>query len=190
MNEPILARIIIEMLGAPQDYIEKTMQTYVDKLKKTRTVLKAEIAPAQPKDTVFSTYTELEMRFTDLPGLLDFCFESMPSSVEVVEPREFSIKLDRLNAFLNDLQSRLHEADAIIKTERTRQQILDMNTMNVFRRFLLHIIEQGPKTASEISHYVGVHPRELTPFLDKLVEEKKMKKDGDQYAHERPQEPS
>ncbi len=183
MANPILARIIIEMLGAPQSYIEKTMSTYVDKLKKTHTVLKTDIAPAEPKDKVFSTYAELEMRFKDLPSLLDFCFESMPSSVEVVEPNEFSIKLDRLNAFLNDLQSRLHEADAIIKTERTRQQLLDINTINVFRRFLLHVVEQGPKTASEISHYVGVHPKELTPFLDKLVKEKKMKKDGDQYAH-------
>ena len=182
MAEPILARIIIEMLGAPKEHIDKTMETYVEKLKKTHTVIKADVAPAEEKDKIFSTYAELEMRFKDLPSLLDFCFESMPSSVEVVEPGEFSIKLDRLNAFLNDLQSRLHEADAIIKTERTRQQILDANTLNVFRRFLLHVVEQGPKTASEISHYVGVHPRELTPFLDKLVSEKKIKKDGETYA--------
>jgi predicted transcriptional regulator len=79
------------------------------------------------------------------------------------------------------LQARLHEADAIIKTERTRQQLLDMNTLNVFRRFLLHLVEQGKKTASEMSHYVGVHPKELIPFLDKLVEEKKLKKDGESY---------
>jgi hypothetical protein len=182
MEKPVLTRIIIEMLGAPQDYITKTMQSYIEKLKKQHTVLKAEIATAEAKESIFSIYAELEMRFTDLPELLDFCFESMPSSVEIVEPAQFTLPVDKLNGFLNDLQSRLHEADAIIKTERTRKQMLDANTMNVFRRFLLYVVEQGPKTASEISHYVGVHPKELVPFLDKLVEEKKLKKDGENYS--------
>ncbi len=182
MDKPVLARIIIEMLGAPKDHIEQTMRTYVDKLKKTQTVLKADIADAEETSKIFSIYTELEMRFTDLAALLDFCFESMPSSVEVVEPATFSITLDKLNAFLNDLQARLHEADAIIKTERTRKQILDMNATNIFRRFLIYLVERGHVTASEMSHYVGVHPQSLVPFLDKLVEEKKLKKDGEQYA--------
>jgi hypothetical protein len=181
MATQVLARIIIEMLGAPQDYITKTMHSYVDKLKKTHTVVKSHIADSEPKEKVFTIYAELEMKFKDLPALLDFCFESMPSSVEIVEPAEFVLPVDKLNALLNDLQARLHEADAIIKTERTRQQLLDMNTLNVFRRFLLHLVEQGKKTASEMSHYVGVHPKELIPFLDKLVEEKKLKKDGESY---------
>lgn len=182
MAESVLARVIIEMLGAPQNYITKTMQDYVDKLKQTHTVLKTDIADAEPQGNVFSIFAELEIKFQDLPSLFDFCIESMPSSVEVVEPEHFTLSLDKLNAFLNDLQARLHEADAIIKTERTRQQLLDMNTLNVFRRFLLHVIEQGPKSASEISHYVGVHPRELAPFLNKLVEDKKLKKDGEIYS--------
>lgn len=182
MDKPVLARVIVEMLGAPQDYLTQTMRAYVDKLTGTHTVLKSQVAEAQPQDQMFSIYAELEMRFKDLADLLDFCFESMPSSVEVVEPAEFCITLDRLNAFLNDLQGRLHEADAIIKTERARKQVLDTNATNVFRRFLLAMVEHGHATAGEISHYVGVHPAQLTPFLDKLVEEKKLKKNGDQYA--------
>ncbi len=180
-EQPVLARIIIEMLGAPKEYIEKTMQSYVEKLKKTRTVIKADIAEATVSQNVFSIYSDLEMRFSDLPELFDFCFESMPSSVEVVEPADFVLQLDELNAFLNDLQSRLHEADAIIKTERTQKQLLDMNSTNVFRRFLLHLVEQGHNTASEMSHYTGVRPVELLPFLEKLVIEKKLKKDGEKY---------
>lgn len=182
MAEQVLARVIIEMLGAPQDYIANTMKTYVDKIKKEHTVQKTEIAEAEPKDKLFTIYSELEIRFKDLPALLDFCFESMPSSVEVLEPNKFSISLDKLNSFLNDLQARLHEADAIIKNERTRQQVVDMNSMNVFRRFLLYLIENGKPTASEMSHHVGVHPSKLVPYLDKLVEENKLKKDGDKYA--------
>jgi hypothetical protein len=182
MEKPVLARIIIEMLGAPQDYITKTMQAYIERLEKQHTVVKAETAPAEPRDKVFSIFTELEMRFKDLPELLDFCFESMPSSVEIIEPANFNLPVDKLNALLNDMQARLHEADAIIKTERTRKQILDANTLNIFRRFLLYLVEKGHATASEMSHYAGVHPKELQPYLDKLVEEKKLKKDGEKYS--------
>lgn len=182
-NKPVLARVIIEMLGAPKEHIAKTLHDYVEKLKKTQTVLKAELAEPEPveQETVFSTFAELEMRFTDLSELLNFCFESMPSSVEVIEPANFSITLDKLNALLNDLQARLHEADAIIKTARAKQKVLDTNALNVFRRFLLYLAEKGHTTASEMSHYVGVHPNQLQPFLEKLVEEKKLKKEGEKY---------
>jgi hypothetical protein len=105
----------------------------------------------------------------------------MPSSVEVVEPGELSIPLNKLNGFLNDLQARLHEADAVVKTRQMQQQILDANATNVFRRFLVAMVEHGHKTASEISHYVGVHPSKLEPFLAKLAEEKKLKKEGENY---------
>jgi hypothetical protein len=182
MEKKVLARVIIEMLGAPKEHIEKTLKGYVEKLKKEQTVVKAESFPAEPQDKVFSCYAELEMRFKDLPALTDFCFDSMPSSVEIIEPAEFVFKVDKLNALLNDLQARLHEADAIIKSERTRKQILDINALNTFRRFLIYVVEQGAKSASEISHYVGVPPKDLEPFLDKLVTEKKMKKDGELYS--------
>ncbi|MEM4254293.1 MAG: hypothetical protein QXR48_02825 [Candidatus Woesearchaeota archaeon] len=184
MTEAVLARVIIEMLGAPKEHIEKTMRDYVEKLKKEQTILKSDIAEAVPEQEgkVFGTHAELEIKFKDLAELLDFCFESMPSSVEVVEPGELSIPLNKLNGFLNDLQARLHEADAIIKAGKIKQQILDANATNVFRRFLIAMVEHGHKTASEMSHYVGVHPAKLEPFLNKLVEEKKLKKEGDTYS--------
>ncbi len=181
-DKPVLARVIIEMLGAPKEHIEKTMRGYIEKLKKEQKVLKSEIAEAEPKENIFTIYSELEIRFDDLSDLLDFCFESMPSSVEVIEPGELSIPLSKLNGFLNDLQARLHEADAIVKTGKMKQQILDMNATNIFRRFIVAMVEHGHNTASEISHYVGVHPTKLQAFLDKLVEDKKLKKEGEKYS--------
>jgi hypothetical protein len=183
MGDTVLARVIIEMLGAPKEHIEKTMRDYVDKLRKEETVVKSDIAEAEKEEgkEIFGIYAELEIKFKDLAELLDFCFENMPSSVEVVEPGELSIKLNKLNGFLNDLQARLHEADAIIKTGKMTQQVLDANATNIFRRFLIALVEHNHKTAGEMSHYVGVHPSKLIPFLAKLVEEKKIKKDGDNY---------
>lgn len=183
MADTVLARVIIEMLGAPKEHIEKTMKDYIAKLKKEQAVVKAEIAEAEPveEQKIFATHADLEIKFDGLADLLDFCFESMPSSVEVVEPGELSIPLNKLNAFLNDLQARLHEVDAIVKTGKMQQQVLDTNATNIFRRFLIAMAEHGHNTASEMSHYVGVHPSKLEPFLNKLAEDKKLKKEGEKY---------
>jgi DNA-directed RNA polymerase subunit E'/Rpb7 len=183
MADTVLARVIIEMLGAPKEHIEKTMRDYVEKLRKELSILKVDFAEAEQVEEgkIFTTHAELEIKFPDLAELLDFCFESMPSSVEVVEPGVMSIPLNKLNGFLNDLQARLHEADAIVKSGKIQQQILDANATNIFRRFLIALAEHGHSTASEMSHYVGVHPSKLTAFLDKLVEDKKLKKEGEKY---------
>ncbi len=183
MADTVLARVIIEILGAPKEHIEKTLNEYITKLKKEQKIIKTDIAEAEPveNEKVFAAHAELEIRFDNLADLLDFCFESMPSSVEVVEPGELSIPLNKLNAFLNDMQARLHEVDAIVKTGKMQQQILDANATNIFRRFLIAMAEHGHNTASEMSHYVGVHPSKLEPFLNKLVEDKKLKKEGEKY---------
>ncbi len=183
MGDTVLARVIIEMLGAPKEHIEKTMRDYVDKLKKEETVVKADIAEAEQEEgqKIFGIYAELEMKFDSLAELLNFCFDSMPSSVEVVSPAELAIPLNKLNGFINDLQARLHEADAMVKSGKMTQQVLDANATNIFRRFLITLAEHGHKTPGEMSHYIGVHPSKLIPFLAKLVEEKKLKKDGDNY---------
>lgn len=183
MDKPKLltARVILEMLGAPEEHIKKTMESYIEQLKKDREVLKADIAETKKQDVMFSIFTELEMKFIDLDDLFGFCFEAMPSSVEVIDPEHLKFDAAELNRILNDLQGKLHDADMIVKTLQAKQQILDLNATNVFRRFLICLCEKGVTTASEMSHYVGVHPKELTKFLDKLVTEERLIKEGEEY---------
>lgn len=181
-KKPLLSRIIIEMLGAPAEHIKTTMDKYLENLKKNHTVLNVSVAEPKQEKRLFSVFAELEMRFKNLAELFEFCFEAMPSSVEVVEPEELRISVDRLNGILNDLQAKLHDADMIVKTLRAKQEVLDTNATNVFRRFLMFLCEKGVSTPSEMSHYVGVGPKELTPFLEQLTKEGKLAKEDGKYV--------
>lgn len=182
-GKKLLVRVILEMLGAPMDYIEQTLKDYVVKLKTDGLVVKKEsYAEAKPQDKLFSTFVELEIEFKDLDALLVFCFEALPSSVEILEPVVLSINAHELTGFLNDLQARLHEADMIIKTSRAHNKILDLNTSAVFQNFLLFALKQGSKSLDELSVCVGVSVKELEGFVNKLVEAKKIKPDGAKFV--------
>jgi inactivated superfamily I helicase len=74
----ITARVIIEMLGAPKEYIEKTLKDYIEKLKKDGIkIIKETIEPAQKQNELFSTFVELDIEFDKMEDLLGFCFDSI-----------------------------------------------------------------------------------------------------------------
>ena len=100
----IVARVIIEMLGAPKEYIELTLKNYIEKLKKDGIkIIKETVEPAQKQNELFSTFVELDIEFEKMEELFGFCFDSMPSSVEILEPEELQITAGELSDHLNDL---------------------------------------------------------------------------------------
>ena len=182
-KEPLLGRAIIEMLGAPREYIENTLKTYVQKLKKEGLhIVHEEYAPAEEKGKFFSVFVDLEIRFKDYLELLNFCFDSMPSSVEIIEPAEIKMNPGDLTDFLNDLQARLHEVDLVFKTSKAEKELLDRNAMNVLRNFIRMLLQNGPKPIEDLSKSVGIKPEELKPILNHMLEQHLLKKEEEQYV--------
>ena len=178
----IVARIIIEMMGAPKEYIETTLKNYIEKLKKDGIKIKKEVVePAKQQNKLFSTFTELDIEFEKLDDLLGFCFDSMPSSVEILEPEELRMTSTDLSNHLNDLQAKLHEVDMVVKTTRAQNAVLDKNAMNVFKNFIKFICKE-PHTTEEMSKFVGIETKQLQKFVDILVKEGKLKKEGEKYV--------
>ena len=168
-------RVILEMLGAPKDYIEQTLHNYVAKIKKEGIkVTKEHYEPAQPANKLFSTFAELEITFPSISELLTFCFEALPSSVEITEPSTLILPTPLLNGFLNDLQARLHEADLRIKNTSLHNKILETNTSAIFNNFIITLIRQQAHTLESLATAIGIAHKELQPFLTKLIEAKKI----------------
>ncbi|MBI5065831.1 hypothetical protein HZA97_06345 [Candidatus Woesearchaeota archaeon] len=184
MNEKIQVSAIIEMLGGPKEYIESTLRKYIEKIKKDGTDIKTEVYhEGVSRETLFSTFVELEVHFNEVDDLLDFCFESMPSSIEIMHPESITLHSNILTDFFNDLQAKIHQNDMLVKNYRAQNKVLDNNAMNVFRNFLLFLVKQNPLTAEEASKNVGINAEQLSPFFDKLVEEGKIRKEGDKYVY-------
>jgi len=121
--------LVIEVLGRPADYVEQSLSLAVDALEKDKKaeLLEKKIHPTkQVKDTqnVFSTFAEIEILVQDVSRLMEIIFDYMPSSVEIIEPPNFSLKLEDANAVLNDLATKLHQYDMILKKSRIELSML------------------------------------------------------------------
>ena len=114
----ITARLIIEIAGFPKDHIEGVMKGVMEQIKTTNDVLSYDIFEAKEVEQMWSTFTEMEINFKEFKDLIAFCFDKMPSSIEIIEPENLQVKGKDFEDFLNDLMSKLHEYDAETKQLR------------------------------------------------------------------------
>jgi len=182
-DKKVVTRVILEMLGAPKDYIESTMKNYVAKLKKEGINILVEVyEEAIPQGKLFNTFAELEIKFNNLKQLLDFCFDAMPSSVEILDPIEFKINANEMSDFLNDLQARIHQSDMIVKTVNAQKTLLDRNALAVFQNFIIHQLKSEAKSIDELATPMGINPDDLNPFVERLIEQNKVKKVDNKFT--------
>ena len=179
----IRCKIIIEMLGKPKEHIEKTLGMYVDKIKNDSNliVLNTEFADAQEKKGLWATFVELDMIIKGIPKLIAFCFDYMPSSIEILKPKEFIIKKSTIEDFINDLQARLHTLDMIIKKQKNENEFLKRNLNKSVNNIILLSLASGSLDKEKLSKVTGVSGKELEVFLDKLTKENKISKEGEIY---------
>ena len=181
----ILARIIIEIMGSPKEYVEKTLKIVTDKLKEEKDldVIKIETFDAEEKDKLFSGFTEVEILFKDTTTLLGFSFDYMPSSIEILEPLRFNHKSSEFSSLLNDLLARMHQSDMVLKNLNAESKLMREN----FSKLLQNTISVLLATRKEmeidsIANLVGISKEKLEPFIKKLVEKGLLTTNENRYS--------
>ena len=183
----IFGRVIIEMLGGPKEHIEKTLRAFVDDLKQNPEleITKEDYVEAEPQDKLFSTFVELELWFKNVNTLIAFCFDAMPSSVEIIEPDEFFIRSPEFAGLLNDLQAKIHRVDMVIKQLRAENDVIKKNTHKLLKNLIILSLEKGGQSCETISTHIGIGKEELSKFLEELVSKGSLHKKGDLYLSKR-----
>lgn len=126
--EKITIRAIIEIAGFPKEHVEEIMKKVIDNLKsafdlKDHKIYEA-VALKDKMEGFWSTFSEVEMNFKDINELVIFCFEYMPSSIELLSPEEIKFKSNEMNNLFNDLLSRLHDYDMVVKNLNASNKLL------------------------------------------------------------------
>lgn len=180
----IRCKIIIEVLGKPKEHVEKTIRNYVDKIKNDSSfiVLNSEFADAKEKEELWAMFVELEMVIKGIPKLIAFCFDYMPSSIEILKPEEFSMKKSTVEDLLNDLQARLHNVDMVIKQQKNESEFLKLNLNKSVSNTIMITLAFGNLDKDKISKITGIPDKELEIFLDKLIKENKISKENEIYS--------
>ncbi|MFA5141372.1 MAG: hypothetical protein WC471_00170 [Candidatus Woesearchaeota archaeon] len=179
------ARVIIEIIGTPKEHVEKTLHDYVDAICKSDSikVIEKEFASAEKQEQeMWSTFVELEFMIKGVSKLIGFCFDYMPASIEILGPEHIVFSHRLTTEIVNDLQAKLHKMDAILKNIDMENKFLKKN-MHYTVLNLIAVALHGRKLSDEeLSKITGIPPEGLNPFLDILINEKKIKKEDAKYS--------
>jgi hypothetical protein len=185
----LVVKAICELLGSPKEHIEKTMELLVKKareLKKTD-ILKAKVYETREQEnSLFSSFVEFEILFHNMESLMGFCFDFMPSSVEIVEPEKISIESRILSSWINELQAKLHNVDMIAKKSSMLQKIVNRRFNTVVRtNILTHLMKQD-LNREELARLVGIKEEGLKPYLELLKKKGEIKFENKKYRLAKP----
>lgn len=180
----IRCKIIIEILGKPKEHVEKTLRIYVDKIKTDSNliVLNTDFADAQEKKDLWATFVELDIIVKGLPTLIAFCFDYMPSSIEIIKPEEFAMKKSTIENLINDLQARLHQVDMVVKKQNNENEFLRKNMNTAIKNVILISLVSGSLDKERLSKATGIDDKELETFLDHLIKENKISEEKGIYS--------
>lgn len=180
-------RAIIEVLGKPKEHVQTTLKKYIDNIKNDEKYDVEEEhfeEPVEQEDQkgVFSAFSEILFNVKDINQLISFCFDYMPSSVEITDPEFFKISAKSISDLLNDMQSRLHHTEMISKKLYEENKAFN-NSLNILTRNLV-IVSLGNRSLDlpTLSRLTGLSEEKLKPFLDKMVEENKIKFEDNTYS--------
>lgn len=182
-NMNIRVKAIVEIVGAPKDHVDLTLKNMVgriDSLEKSK-IIEQEIFPAEEKEELFSAFAELEIEFQNLTSVYSFCFNFLPSSIDIIEPEKLSVEAGEFNGSLNDLLATLHNMDMLLKNSNARVKMLTKNVDIITQNFIRHVTKE-PKTVSNIANETGINEENAQKLLDHLEKNNGVKKDGDKYV--------
>ena len=185
LDGKITFRAIIEVLGKPQEHVEKSLKGYVEKLKENEKyeVLKENIAPIKKRDEeeLWAIFAELEISTNDPQNLINFCFEYMPSLIEVIEPKKLTLSDANLTMFLNDIQAKLHQVDMIAKQVKMELDFTKKGMSSLLSNFLMVLLGNRKLTSDKLSTLTGMKKDILEDFLDKLIDDGRIELENDEY---------
>ncbi|HII72255.1 TPA: hypothetical protein HA265_05875 [Candidatus Woesearchaeota archaeon] len=178
----ILCRVLVEVIGAPKEHIEKAIGMLVDKMyaEEKIEIISEETFEAKERGKLFSTFSELDIWFDDIVVLEKFMFDYTPSSVEVVEPQELTVPSRLFSGIMNDFLLRMHEHAFKYKDLSAHSRALANNTDAVIRNFLNYLLNE-PKTAEEVSKATGIPLENAAALLDKFAKVGICEKRGDSW---------
>lgn len=180
----IRCRTIIEVLGKPKEHVEDAIKDYIEHIKEDSelVVLNEEYSEAKQQGNLWSKFVELDLVVKGTKKLISFCFEYMPSSIEVAKPEHLIMANAEVSNFLNDLQARLHSVDMVVKQLKAENDFLRHNMNAVLHNTVMICLKVSKLSLEQLSNITGVDKKELEIFVGKMLKENKIKKEDDLYV--------
>ncbi len=161
-------RAIIEIAGSPKKFVEDTMDLLLKDMddKEGMKVTKKDKAETKEFERVFSTFTEVEVEFKNMDALTQFCFDYLPSHIEIIDPDRIELRNEELQDFMQDILIRLHKTDMSLKDAIAEKQLHEDANKILIKNAISMALKDGPLPTSEISKATGIKEENLQAILD------------------------
>lgn len=178
----ILSRVIINVVGKPESQVIQAADLIIHKLKKDENFIvnNIEVSDVKKEDPLFTLFAEIELLTKNIDQIAWFCFDYMPASIEIIEPRELKYKSEQMTNFFNDIQQRIHSLDLALKTMALENKKIKTNGSLLMRNMLFYLT-QTPKSPKELSKALGIPEPDLQPIIDNLLNQKRLILEGNKY---------
>ena len=128
----IKATTIIEILGKPQEHVKKTLDKVHELVKNNQSFKLINHTLSTPKEVqegkeIFTAFGEFDIEFSEIDDVFGFCFDFMPSSIEITEPEELKLDSASVTDFLNDIIAKIHQYDLTLKKYMLKEQAEKQN---------------------------------------------------------------
>ena len=169
----ILTRVIIEIVGKPKEHIEKALKIVVEKVKEQKNiqVVEEKVFDAEKQEEMFSTFAEMGILFNNMPTLVGFCFDFMPSSIEILDPEKLSFDSNQFAGLINDLLAKLHQMTLKVVQNEMEKKALKKNMLNMLKNTVMILLNIKSMPLEQISKSSGINEKDLKSLLDSMVKE-------------------
>jgi len=178
MGKKILFRAVVEVLGKPKEHVDSTLKGYLQKLKENSRyeVLKEDLAELKQHEQseLWMAFAELEIKTSGVAEIIDFCFDYMPSLIEIIEPEELQLDSLVVSSFLNDMQAKLHGVDMLAKQMKIENQLTNNSLAKLLNNYIVVLLRNNNLTSKQLSTFTGMNIDILEDYLDKMIDEGKI----------------
>ena len=170
----ILTRVIIEIVGKPKEHVDKALRVVIDNIKEQKNIeiVEKKLFNAEKQEEMFSAFTELGVLFKDIQALIGFCFDFMPSSVEILDPEKLSFNSNKFAGLINDLLAKIHQMNIKLVQNNTEKKVLEKNLVNVLKNTVMVLLNIKSMQLKQLSKNSGINEKELKLLLDSMIKEK------------------
>ena len=178
MSKKVLFRAVGEVLGKPKEHVDSTLNGYLKKLKENSRyqVVKEDLAELkQHEDSeLWMAFAEIEIKTAGVAEIIDFCFDYMPSLIEIIEPEELQLDSLVVSSFLNDLQAKLHGVDMLAKQMKMENQLTNNSLARLLNNYIKVLLQDHNLSSEQLSKLTGMNLEVLEDYLDKMIDEGKI----------------
>lgn len=177
-------KAVIEILGKPKEHVEETLKKYIEHIKEDKNYTitsEHHEEPVKQDDDMFSTFAELDIETNSIENVNGFCFDYMPSSVDIISPMSLTFKTSELTNISNDLMAKLHTMDMALKKLKNENDFLKRNTGAIIFNIIKIALFGKKLNIEQLSKVTGINTKELEHFVNTLEKDGSIAKDGDLY---------